>query len=208
MSARRDWKGWSGVALALASALLLASTAWGAGPDDEEPPPPDDLTFVPATEATTGVATSAIRLGAGSVEPHPGEYWGVVPGSTRPAPGSPTAKPGGVQKLAWIGFQMMDSGGSRVYLVTTNPVTHVIKDTTESKIIIEVSKTRAMLRNHLRDIDTTFFHSYVSRIKAKAMPGARIRLEIKLRAPVMPTVERVGDFLFLEFPPPAFSTDS
>ncbi|HEV8325291.1 MAG TPA: AMIN domain-containing protein [Myxococcota bacterium] len=195
---------------ALCAALGLAGGARAAGPDDEAEGPgsagPDTAAppeaYVPPGPAAGG--GGRIVLGGGAVEAHPGEYWGVVPGSTRPAPGRPKAKPGGVQIFAWIGFQMLESGGSRIYVVTTNPVPHEIVETSSDKIVIELSNVRVLLSNHLRFIDTAFFSTYVKKIETKRWKKNKVRVTIHLRAPFVPTVERVGDFLFVEFPAPSF----
>jgi len=200
-------------ALALAGALVLAAgVAWAAGPDDdeEEPATPGGGAPAPLESYKPPVAVTGGRILLGpsgsGVEPHPGEYWGVVPGSTRPAPGSPKAKPGGLQIFAWIGFQLLDSGGSRIYVVTTNPVPHEIVETSSDKIVIELSNLKVLLRNHLRFIDTAYFSTYVKKIDTARAKKNKVRVTIWLRSPITPTVERVGDFLFVEFPAPSFAT--
>jgi hypothetical protein len=85
-------------------------------------------------------------------------------------------------------------------------VPHEIIETSSDKIVIELSNLKVLLHNHLRFIDTAYFSTYVKKIDTARAKKNKVRVTIWLRAPITPTVERVGDFLFVEFPAPSFAT--
>jgi hypothetical protein len=106
--------------------------------------------------------------------------------------------------LSWVGFQMMPDGTSRIYLVTTNPVSHELKGSGDLTLVVELARTRVRLKNNMRRIDASHFSTPVRLIRSANGRGRKARVRIDLKEPVSPTVERIGDFLFLSFPASSF----
>jgi hypothetical protein len=133
-------------------------------------------------------------------------YDGVVPGpdGKNPLP----AAPGGPH-LVWTGFQLTASG-SRVFLQTTEQVSFDVQEGKPSKsgkstLIVRLRGCRIHMANNRRKIDTRYFPTPVSGVKAR-QKGHDVEIRIALREPASATPRpEVGpdgtQFLVMDFPP-------
>jgi hypothetical protein len=130
-------------------------------------------------------------------------YAGVtLRGGEPPAPKQP---PAGLQYITWPGFRPMDEKGSEVFLQLTGPVEYKVRRRGRT-VLVDIKKVLVHLKNNLRPIITTGFpETPVTRFKLRQLKGDRMRLEIKLRERVKPSVslKRIDPYHYLvvRFPP-------
>jgi hypothetical protein len=129
-------------------------------------------------------------------------YGGVVPGSDV-LPDNIPAAPGEAALVTWPGFQMVPSGGSRVFVQTTIEVTPELKrDGDNWQVILHGLALPA--GNARRPLDTQYFNTPVRSVRTAAR-GNTVVLTLHMRAKLQPIMrtERVQSgyyFTYLEFP--------
>jgi hypothetical protein len=131
-------------------------------------------------------------------------YAGVVPGAAL-TPGNIAAKPGAGALVTWPGFQMLPSGGSRVFIQTSVAVTAELKREGRDYVILLQGVTLPAGNARL-PLDTHFFNTPVVSVKTKMAKRRGVLVRLEMRSNVVPVVrtERSSTgyfFTFLEFPP-------
>jgi len=106
------------------------------------------------------------------------------------------------QIIAWPGFQMEPSGGSRFFVETTGPVTTELHAST-GRIEIVFHDTSIHLANSRRWLETQFFDTPVVRARLERRRGDMV-LVMQLRAAVTPAVSTGADasgfvFTYIDF---------
>jgi hypothetical protein len=130
-------------------------------------------------------------------------YEGVVPGSDV-IPDKIAAAPGQGSLVTWPGFQMLPSGGSRVFVQTSVEVVPELKRDSGDNWQLLLPHVSLPPGNARLPLDTHFFNTPVKSVRAVARgPGVAVLLE--LRAKLKPTIrtERAANgyfFTYLEFP--------
>ena len=104
-------------------------------------------------------------------------------------------------RLTEVGFRNV-GGVSRVFLRTSVTPRFVIQDVGQDVVRVVLENTRALRRNDLRLLDTSFFSSAVVRI-TPARRGSSYVLDIRLRQRVPYQQRLEGDVLALDFERPA-----
>jgi hypothetical protein len=100
-----------------------------------------------------------------------------------------------------LGFKQLP-GASRVFLRTSTSPRFTIQDAGENLIRVEVENARAMRRNDMRFLDTSFFPSAVAMITPMRRGSAYV-VEIKLKQKVPYQQKVEGDMLAIDFERPA-----
>lgn len=131
-------------------------------------------------------------------------YGGVVPGS-EVVPDNIAAEPGADAVVTWPGFQMLQSGGSRVFFQTSVAVRPQL--TREGDDWLITLKGVALPSGNARlPLDTHFFNTPVTRVRAKYVAGRGVRVTLEMRSDVKPAIrtERANNgyyFTLVEFAP-------
>lgn len=134
-------------------------------------------------------------------------YAGVVPGSDT-VPVNIAAEPGAAPLVTWPGFQMLPTGGSRVFVQTSVEVTPELKREGDHWHLVLPGVSLPPGNTRL-PLDTHFFNTPVRSVRALQRPGAVV-IVIEMRAKLKPTVrtERAPSgyfFTYLEFPAGVFN---
>lgn len=145
-----------------------------------------------------------------------GEYSGVKPGA------SPYDAPKRKKNLvSWIGFQLREGGGSRVFVQLSNEVSYEQR-VEDGTLAVKLENGRYRHRNVSRRLDTRYFETVLRQVTSKRVrkrratrkrpaqsPGIELRIEFKNAADAQQataTVEKEKDgyhYLYLDFPAPA-----
>lgn len=131
-----------------------------------------------------------------------------MPGSDT-IPDDIAAAPGGSALVTWPGFQMMPSGGSRVFVQTSVEVTPELKrDGQSDNWQIVLAHVALPPGNARRPLDTHFFNTPVTSIRTLAR-GQGVVVLLAMRAKLKPIVrtERAQSgyfFTYVEFPAGSF----
>lgn len=145
-----------------------------------------------------GLAVASAQPPVGSsasvTTPHPlSEYGGVTPGGPNPPPRAGhlrsrrhTPGPRPTEIIAWPGFQMQPSGGSRFFVQTTGPVTTEVHPST-GRVEIVFHDTAVHLSNSRRWLETQYFETPVLRARLERRRRDMV-LVMQLRAAVTPVV--------------------
>jgi hypothetical protein len=194
----------SALGLALAPALADDETP-GLGGEWDQPVVLDDKAVQPEPDA------------------HPeGEYGGVIPGkdgklkvvSGKPARRKVPSKP----TMTWVGFQMLGSGSSRVFLQLSASADYK-QSVSGDELIVTLPGFRLEKSNDTRPLDTKFFGAAVTRVAAKRVgsrgrgknktpAGVEVRIQFKAAKDARSGDARLekGDdgfhYLYLDFGPP------
>jgi len=99
-----------------------------------------------------------------------------------------------------LGFKQLP-GASRVYLRTSATPRFTIQDVGENHIRVELENARAVRRNDMRFLDTSFFPSAVAMI-TPSRRGSSFVLDIKLKQKVPYQQKIEGDMLAIDFERP------
>jgi hypothetical protein len=130
-------------------------------------------------------------------------YSGVTPGSDV-LPEGIAAAPGQGSLVTWPGFQMLQDGGSRVFVQTTIEITPELKREGLDGWALTLPAVKLPEGNARRPLDTHFFNTPVKSVKALHR-GKGVAVVLDMRAKLTPTVrtERAANgyfFVYLEFP--------
>jgi len=121
-----------------------------------------------------------------------------VPRRTEP-PSTPTEAPSGRRKtLEIVGFQQQ-TGGSRVYVRTNEPVSYKVSEG-RNEIVLMLENTQIGKGNNTRALDTSFFDTAVARVDPTVGPDRSVRVSIKLKEQVSVRTRQEGNTISLEFP--------
>lgn len=148
------------------------------------------------------LALAGVGQGQGSVGG--GDYPGVVPGTDHAPTFAPAPGGGGSLVITWPGFQMLQGGGSRVFVQATGMLsTQMTKK--GMRITIKLGHARLSHKNNGRPLDTHFFNTPVKRVDVQIKKGEAL-LVIDLKRDVTPTVTTAPgqggfQFLYVDFPP-------
>ena len=154
------------------SSLILATSAWAQSPTE---------------------ATDVTRVGP---------YLGVQPGAQDQAPGKYQLRSkGALQTVTWVGFQMAGQGG-RVFVQTTEPALYEIVPGDPNEVVLELRNARIHSKNDTRLLETGWFPTAVTSVKANQKKGSVVRVTIKLREIVGYDLRQEGNYVFLDFRPP------
>jgi hypothetical protein len=104
--------------------------------------------------------------------------------------------------MTFIGFERRTSA-SRVYVRTNEPVRYSVQQSGDKLVILELENTRIGLRNNRRPLDTSFFDSAVAMVEPNPAASRRVRVQIKLKAPVAYQAKQEGNVVSVEFSNPA-----
>lgn len=134
-------------------------------------------------------------------------YEGVVPGSDA-IPDQIAAAPGQGALVTWPGFQMLPSGGTRVFVQTSIEVTPELKRDGEANWQVLLPGVSLPPGNARLLLDTQFFNTPVKSVRAVAR-GGKVVVLLEMRALLKPSLrtERAENgyfFTYLEFPPGSF----
>lgn len=137
-------------------------------------------------------------LGASSARAQ--SYDGVAPGSAVVPEG--IAQPGGTALVTWPGFQMLPSGGSRVFIQLTVEVKPELKRVGANWQLV-LPGVALPPGNARRPLDTSFFNTPVATVRSKKHKNDVI-VQLDMRAKVAPTLrtEKVSTgyfFVYVEF---------
>jgi hypothetical protein len=164
----------------------------------------------PATGSSSTLGTTA-PTGA---PPHPlSQYGGVTPGHPNPPPRVETLRARGHARggaahahpneiIAWPGFQMQPSGGSRFFVQTTGPVTTEVH-ASEGRVEIVFHDTAVHLANSRRWLETQFFETPVVRARLERRRRDMVFV-MQLRAAATPMLSTGTDpsgftFTYIDF---------
>lgn len=133
-------------------------------------------------------------------------YTGVTPGSDV-LPEGIAAAPGEGALVTWPGFQMLPTGGSRVFVQLSSEVTPELKREGEGWQLF-LPGVSLPAGNARRPLDTHFFNTPVKAVRTVAR-GKGVSVLLDMRAKLQPTIrtERAQTgyfFVYLEFPPGQF----
>jgi hypothetical protein len=157
--------------------------------------------------ATRGVLRAlgwagVLALTAGA---HAQSYAGVVPGTSN-VPDRIAAQPGQAALVTWPGFQMLPSGGSRVFVQTSVEVKPELKREGTS-IVLVLPEVSVPAGNNRLPLDTHFFNTPVTAVRTKVGEGGRgVMVVLSVRAEVAPVLrtERAANgyfFTYVDFAP-------
>jgi hypothetical protein len=163
-----------------------------------------------ALASLPGLASAQPPASSGTT-PHPvTEYGGVTPGLPNPPPRVAALRgrrTGGTARargeiIAWPGFQMQPSGGSRFFVQTTGPVTTEIR-ASAGRVEIVFHDTTIHLANSRRWLETQYFDTPVLRARLERRRRDMV-LVMQLRAAVTPVVTTGADptgftFTYIDF---------
>jgi hypothetical protein len=142
-------------------------------------------------------------LAALSLSAQAQSYTGVTPGSDV-LPEGIAGAPGEGALVTWPGFQMLPSGGSRVFVQTTTEITPELKREGNDGWQLLLPGVSLPPGNARRPLDTHFFNTPVKSVRALTR-GKGVAVLLDMRAKLQPTVrtERAQNgyfFVYLEFP--------
>lgn len=145
------------------------------------------------------VFNGAVRAKRGKIDLAPDKmYRGIIPGTRDLMPHVERAKRASSSNvLTWVGFQPKKDGSARIFLQTASSADYS-QSSDAKKIMITLSNTKIPLRNFSRFIDTRFFNNNVKRIESKQM-GSDVLVTISLKESASPSVEKDGNYLYLNF---------
>ena len=138
---------------ALAGIAAAGLLAWAAGPaagQDKKP-------------------AGQVNLG-GDGKGQVGDYQGVAPGQDAPPGHRP--RRGKFPLLTWVGFQLQEGGGSRVFIQLDRDVTHH-ESLKNGVLVVTLEKARYANSNARRFLDTRFFETPVERITTQPIRRGR-----------------------------------
>lgn len=129
-------------------------------------------------------------------------YAGVVPG-TEAVPENIAARPGAQAMVTWPGFQMLESGGSRVFFQTSAPVQPELSRQ-GSSWLITLKGVTLPAGNARLPLDTHYFNTPVQSVRAKAVSSRSVVVTLEMRGEEKPSLrtERASNgyyFTFVEF---------
>ena len=179
-------------------ALCVLSSAPAAATDDDEDE--SDAEAAPADAPTGGAAAH-----------QEGDYGGVVPGraaaATKSGRASRKVRRAREPLVTWIGFQVRDAGGARVFLQLSADAPHE-QNLVGDKLVVFVAGARLGTRNHGRFIDTTFFDTRIAKIEARNVRarrgqkrGVELTVHFKKGGATQAQASREGELLLLDFAP-------
>lgn len=158
--------------------------------------------LLPATAAPAAPGDEGAGEG-GEVAPRNGPYLGVAPGVRDQAPAKARVHSrGAVRLVTWVGFQMVGPGG-RVFIQATEPPVYTLVPGPADEVILELSGTRLHTSNDGRRLETGWFPTAVAWVDAEQRPGDVTRVTIKLRETVGYDLRQEGNYVILDFRPPA-----
>lgn len=161
---------------------------------------------LPGVAVCVGAAAATLAphtlgsLGASSARAQ--SYEGVAPGSSV-VPEGIAAQPGGMALVTWPGFQMLPSGGSRVFIQLTVEVKPELKHVGANWQLV-LPGVALPPGNARRPLDTSFFNTPVTAVRSKKHKNDVV-VQLDMRAKVAPTLrtEKAATgyfFVYLEFP--------
>lgn len=131
-----------------------------------------------------------------------GPYRGINPGVVDTVKGKTNVRPTRRNLVTWVGFRMEGDQG-RVFIKTTAPARYTLAPGARDEVIVELENARLQSRNDGRRLDTTAFPTAVASVNADQRRGNVTRITIKLRTPGPYDMKQEGNYLFLDFRPPA-----
>lgn len=196
----------------LVAALSMSSTSFaqngravgGEMPVAPAAPPQGSIGVMP--QQSLGVNSRTMRGDRVRTQRRPEEYGGVAPGSAQPPPGmrrlSRRRNPG--LMVAWPGFQLLPTHGSRVFVVATAGTQMLEGPRGPTQRTYIFPGARLFLHNNSRPLETVAFPTPLVRARLVRARGA-VQLVLELRADVTPTVSQgtLSDgliFYYLDFP--------
>ncbi|MFM2416268.1 MAG: hypothetical protein RL385_991 [Pseudomonadota bacterium] len=132
-------------------------------------------------------------------------YAGVVPGASN-VPDRIAAQPGEAALVTWPGFQVLPSGGSRVFIQTSVEVKSELKREGMSFVLV-LSGVGLPAGNNRLPLDTHFFNTPMASLRTKLADGGHaVSVTMQMRAEVTPVLrtERAANgyyFTYVDFPP-------
>ena len=128
-----------------------------------------------------------------------GPYLGVLPGVNNRAPNKPrrSRRP----LITWLGFQMRQDGGSRVFVQGTQTLTYELEGSSERKLRFFFPRSRLHTRIERLPLDASYFPAVVDSVKAHRRRGG-VLVEVALRESAHHEIRQQGVFLFIDFPAP------
>lgn len=150
------------------------------------------------TLALSGLSSTAIAQQA------PGDYQGVVPGSTH-QPTHLNVSPGASPlSIAWPGFQPRADGTSRFFLETTSTPRWEVRKSGRTLTIVLQAAQIADGQQSMRPLETRFFSTPVTRAYLRRV-RSEVHFVLEMRADVNPVItSETGAngfaFLFVSFP--------
>jgi hypothetical protein len=148
----------------------------------------------------------SLSLGLMTAHANAQSYTGVTPGSDV-SPEGIAAAPGEGALVTWPGFQMLPTGGSRVFVQLSSEVTPELKREGEGWAVA-LPGVALPAGNARRPLDTHFFNTPVKAVRTVAR-GKGVSVILDMRAKLQPILrtERAPTgyfFVYLEFPPGQF----
>lgn len=157
---------------------------------------------------SAALLTAAPLTTLGAVPERDGPYLGIQPGTRDVAPGKVRIqRRGGRAVMTWVGFQMLGTGGGRVFIQTNKPAQYTVVPSAPDEVVLDFEHTRLHRKNDGRKLDTTFFPSAVDWIDADRR-GHTTRVTIHLRERVAYDLRQEGKYLFLDFRPTLAATEA
>ncbi len=147
---------------------------------------------------STALLMAAPFTTQGAVPERDGPYLGVQPGSRDVAPGKVSVHRRSTKTVTWVGFQMLGTGGGRVFIQTNHPAQYTIIPGGPDEVILDFENARLHRRNDGRKLETAFFPSAVDWIDADRR-GRNTRVTIHLRERVSYDLRQEGKYVFLDF---------
>jgi hypothetical protein len=163
------------------------------------------MTVVAAAYAAAG-QNIATKQATAAPDARDSVYEGVTPtGVNPPAVNIPAgSKP---PQVTWPGFEMLATGGSRVFLQLTGRVETELR-TGPDRVVLVLKNARIAGRNNKRPLETSFFSTPVNRAWLQQR-GVDAELTIELRVSSQPSISAAQAatgyyFVLLEFPAGAY----
>ena len=152
-----------------------------------------------AVSAAFGVLLAG-QVGGGAAQAQ--AYHGVAPGSNV-VPEGIAAQPGGTALVTWPGFQMLPSGGSRVFIQLTVEVKPELKHSGANWQLV-LPGVSLPAGNARLALDTSFFNTPVKSVRSRKHKSDVI-VQLDMRAKVAPSLrtEKASTgyfFVYVEFP--------
>ncbi|MFN3201791.1 MAG: AMIN domain-containing protein [Bradymonadia bacterium] len=129
-------------------------------------------------------------------------YRGINPGVTDTVYGKTNRTTRRTTLVTWVGFRMEGDQG-RVFIQTNQPSQYTLAPGARDEVIVDLENSRLQSRNDGRSLDTSAFPTSVLSVKARQVSRRTTRVTIKLRTPGPYDMRQQGNYLFLDFRPPA-----
>lgn len=156
---------------------------------EAEAEPTHVTTMSEARRTTTSVDLSEEEL-----------YRGVIPGTRDEVKHMDRARQQGASgpnQITWVGFQAKDDMG-RVFFQTARHAEYSLTRS-DNTVRVRFENMRIPTRNFSRFIDASYFGKNVQKIEARQVARNTVEVSITLREDEQPTVQRSGNYIYLDF---------